>query len=94
MARAKKRETTSLHDDAYKTFVRALVKRRKASGLSQQALADQLGWQQSIVAKIETAQRRLDVIEFLRLTTVIGTDPIKLLREIRNELDESGELPE
>ncbi len=91
MARAhKKGQTASLHDGAYAFVVARLVERRKAAGLSQQALADLLGWQQSIIAKIETVQRRLDIVEFLRLTTAIGVDPVKLLRDIKVQLEERG----
>jgi len=87
-----KLRVTSLHEPAYERFVEALVKRRKASGLSQQAVADQLGWNQSIVAKIEGAQRRIDVIELIRLAQVIGFDVVRLVREARAQMIRDGDL--
>lgn len=93
MARSHKRgQTASLHDGAYGHVVTKLVERRKAVGMSQQALADALGWQQSIIAKIETVQRRMDIVEYLRLMKVLGVDASKMLREIRLELEDRGDL--
>jgi transcriptional regulator with XRE-family HTH domain len=81
-----KNRTASLHDEAYALFVEALVVRRTQSGMSQQAVADALGWNQSIIAKIENVQRRLDVIELIRIATVIGFDPARLVREMHQQL--------
>lgn len=87
-----KARVASLHEDAYKLFVELLVRRRISAGLSQQAVADALGWNQSIVAKIETAQRRVDVIELLRLADIIGFDCAKLVQEIKKAMIRSGDL--
>jgi len=85
-----KHRTASLHDEAYALFVQALVDRRIKSGKSQQAVADALGWQQSIIAKIESVQRRLDIIELIRIADVIGFDPARLVREIHQQLAQGG----
>jgi predicted transcriptional regulator len=37
-------------------------------------LADRLGVDQSFISKYESARRRLDVIEFLRIMKAIGVD--------------------
>lgn len=76
-----KSRTRSLHDEAYALFVQALVEKRIKSGLSQQALADALGWNQSIVARVESVQRRLDIIELIHISKVIGFDPARFVRE-------------
>lgn len=54
--------------------------------MSQQALADALGWNQSIIAKIESTQRRLDIIELIRIANVLGFDASKLVREVQQNL--------
>lgn len=82
-----KARTVSLHDGAYARFVEKLVEKRLKSGLSQQAVAEQLGWNQSIIAKIESVQRRLDVIELIRIARVVGFDPARLIREIDSDVD-------
>lgn len=57
-----------------------LIERRKAAGLTQQALADRLGQPQSYVAKIKNGARRVDVVEFVALARGMRLDPMELLR--------------
>lgn len=82
----RKARTASLHGVEYANFVQRIVEYRAEAGLRQRDVAEALGWNQSIVAKIETAQRRLDVIEFVRMAGVIGFDPTRMVRELRREL--------
>jgi transcriptional regulator with XRE-family HTH domain len=64
-----------------------MIEARKAAGLTQQALAKRLKRHQSFVAKYETGERRLDVIEFLIIARALGADPIRILRSVgRNQL--------
>lgn len=90
--RTKKTRVASLHDDNYRQFVELLVERRKASGASQQDVADALGWNQSQVAKIETCQRRIDVIELIRFAEAIGVDAGRLVAEVRKTMIASGQI--
>lgn len=43
--------------------------------MSQAALATELGWHQSYVAKVEVLERRLDVLEYVLWTRALGLDP-------------------
>jgi len=81
-----------LHGDSYAAFVRLLIDRRKASGLSQQEVADTLGWPQSFISKIEKRERRIDAVELVRLASVVGFDPAKLIRELQKSMIDLGEL--
>lgn len=47
----------------YAAFRRRLVHARESRGLTQQQVADRLGVVQSWVARCETGERRVDVIE-------------------------------
>lgn len=78
-----KARTASLHDAAYASFVEKLVKKRIKAGFSQQSLADELGWNQSIIAKIESVQRRLDIIELVRIANVLEIDASRLVKDIQ-----------
>jgi hypothetical protein len=49
------------------------------AGLTQRAVAKRLGRPQSLVAKIEGGERRLDVIEFINVARAIEADPIRIL---------------
>lgn len=92
MARSsRKNRTASLHEAAYVRFVSMLVQRRKDAGLSQQALADELGWNQSIIAKIESVQRRLDIIELLKIAKAMGFDAARLVREVEQDMANHGD---
>ena len=41
-----------------------------------------IGKLQSVIARIERGQRRVDVIEFVQLAMVIGFDPVRVLSHI------------
>ncbi len=68
--------------DAYSRFRRALIEARQASGQTQSELAAGLGVSQSFVSKYELGERRLDVIEFLRIAEVLGANVYRLIRQI------------
>ena len=60
-------------------LVRALVDARKSAGLGQDDLADRLKCHQSLVARIESGERRVDVVELVVLARAIGFDPFEVL---------------
>ena len=66
----------------HKLLVDFIVSRRGAAGLTQTQLAEKLGEYQSFVARLESGQRRIDVIEFLDLASKLGFDPAKAIRQI------------
>jgi transcriptional regulator with XRE-family HTH domain len=45
--------------------MQVLVETRKSKGVTQQELADRMDRPQSYIAKVETGERRLDVVEFV-----------------------------
>lgn len=60
-------------------LVRALVDARQNAGLSLQQLAAKLKRHQSFVARLESGERRIDVVEFTVLARVIGFDKDEVL---------------
>lgn len=50
--------------------------------MTQAQLAERLGEYQSFVARLESGQRRVDVIEFIELGSILGFDPETAVREI------------
>jgi len=71
----------SLTSPDYARLVALLVAARQKAGVRQRALADSLGVPQSFVAKYESRERRLDMLEFLTIAQALGADPIRLLRD-------------
>lgn len=95
MARATgKSSFRSLHNPAYARFIKLLVQRRDTTGLKQQPVADKLGWNQSIIAKIETVQRRVDFLEVVLIAEALGIDTADLVREARAILMDEGYIPQ
>jgi len=66
----------------HKALIAMLIKERKAAGMNQTELAKALGQYQSFVARVETGERRVDLIEFLDLANAIGFDPKKAIAKL------------
>lgn len=75
----------TLGTERHRALIALLVEKREASGLTQTELADKLGEYQSFVARLESGQRRVDVIEFLELARILNFDPLDALGRLANE---------
>ncbi len=53
----------SIHSKEYSVVLTRLKKARLEAGLTQVQVADKLGHHQSYVSKIESGERRIDVVE-------------------------------
>lgn len=71
----------SVFTPAYRELLATLRSARADAGLSQRALAHQLGVHASWVAKVELGERRLDVIELARVVEALGRDPVELFAQ-------------
>ena len=56
----------SIYDEDYIEIITRLRIIRTSKNITQLDLANKMGKTQSVVSKIESCERRLDVIEFLR----------------------------
>lgn len=72
----------TLGTERHKALIAILVDKREASGLTQMELAAKLGEYQSFVARLESGQRRVDVVEFLELAEILHFDAYEVLREL------------
>jgi transcriptional regulator with XRE-family HTH domain len=79
--------TKSTHTPEYQRLVELLVETRRAAQLTQQQVADRLGKPQSYVAKVEGAERRIDVLEFAELVKAMGNNPTVLLDRLLSDLE-------
>lgn len=55
----------SIHRQKYKKIIAMLVERRKAAGITQKQLASKMHLRQVIISKIETCERRIDLLELI-----------------------------
>lgn len=63
-------------------LVNALIEARRLSGITQVELANRIDRDQTFVSLIERGQRRVDVIEFIKIAKALGDDPVKLFDEV------------
>lgn len=80
MSQAKFRE--SIHSNKHKAVRNLLIGRRKELGLSQHALADRLNVIYSLIGKIETGDRRLDIVELVTYCNALEIEPCDILELI------------
>lgn len=71
--------TKTLDTKRHRALIALLIEKREARGLTQTDLAAKLGEYQSFVARLESGQRRVDVIEFLELSEILGFDAVQAL---------------
>lgn len=64
-------------------FQNMIREARLNAGLTQAKLSDKLGKPQSYIAKYETGERRLDVIELLNILAVIGQNPTEFISRLQ-----------
>jgi len=69
----------SVHHKIHTSLRDVLINARKDLGWTQRDLADKLGVTHSIIGKIETGDRRLDVVEFYEYTKALGLVPSETL---------------
>src|SRR5690606_23128055 len=66
---------------------RHIAQMRKAAGLTQRELAARLEREHSYVARIETQQRRVDLVELIVICRACGVDPQKQVASLARQLD-------
>jgi transcriptional regulator with XRE-family HTH domain len=59
----------------YRTVGAALERAREQAGFTQKELARALRKPQSFISNFERGQRRIDVLELLRIVDALGADP-------------------
>jgi transcriptional regulator with XRE-family HTH domain len=69
------------HRRAYRRLLTVLRAARERAGLTQAEVATRLDVYASFVSKVESGERRLDVVELAEFCGVYGTDLVALLKE-------------
>ena len=72
--------STSVHQIPYCRVVEWLKSHRHAQGISMRVLAATLGVPHTWIAKVESGERRMDVLEFVQLCHALGVKPSAGLR--------------
>lgn len=69
----------TIRSSGHEALREALIAARKAAGLTQEQLATRLKQHQSFVARVESGERRIDVVELIVLARALGTEAAALL---------------
>jgi transcriptional regulator with XRE-family HTH domain len=75
----------STYSPEYKALRSELRVRRENAGLSQRQLAARLKVPHSWVAKIESGERRIDLVEFAWFISACGIDPISVCERLMED---------
>lgn len=72
----------SLFSPDHRRLCELLIAARRSAGLTQEVVARRLDKPQSFVAKYENGERRIDVIELIKITKALGADPLEIVAEL------------
>lgn len=73
----------------YLVITELLYRLRTNAGVTQMRLSEILNVPQSFVSKIETGERRIDVIELKIICNALGSNLIEFITMLEKELDET-----
>lgn len=76
----------SIHQKRYHIMIALLRGKREAIGMTQIQLAEKLNVSQTVVSKIETCERRLDVIELIDVCDAINVPFVDFLNELNSKI--------
>jgi transcriptional regulator with XRE-family HTH domain len=76
----------SIHKKEYKYFVQVFNECRTKAGLLQVDLAKKLGVPQSYVSKIETGQRKVDIIELREICSHLNITLKEFVTRLEKEI--------
>lgn len=79
---------TEIYSEEHQKLRKILRRERLAAGLRQSDLAERTGRSQAYISKFEKGDLRLDVVDFVRICTVIGCGVVDVLAETFD--DEAG----
>lgn len=72
-----------LYSDEYQALLSLLRETRRAAGKSQVEMAAELGVAQSFISKCERGERRVDLIDLLRMLRVMDAAPDLFLTQLQ-----------
>ena len=73
----------SLRTPGHRALMQVLMEARKESKFTQQELASRLSRPQSFITKVETGERRLDIVEFIEWADALNLPPSNLIARVR-----------
>ena len=76
----------SIHSHLYHQVIGRLRSKREMGGVTQAQLAELLNVNQAFVSKVETCERRLDIIELHQICKVLNISFVDFITEVDREI--------
>ena len=76
----------SIHSHLYLQVIGRLRSKREMGGVTQVQLAELLKVNQAFVSKVETCERRLDIIELHHICQVLGISFVDFIQEVDRDI--------
>lgn len=73
----------SIFNQQYRNFIASMVQQRKAIHMTQRELAKRLGVAHCYVARIETRERRIDLVESIAMMRELKFSDEQIIEEIK-----------
>lgn len=73
----------------YEIFLELLYQARVGSNLRQIDIAEQLGVPQSFISKVESGERRIDIVELKELCDLYGIALLEFIKVFERKINES-----
>ncbi|MDU4291136.1 helix-turn-helix transcriptional regulator [Mixta calida] len=80
----------SIYPNDYRTVIAALVKARKEKRITQVQLALAMRVSQSVISKAERCERRLDIVEIMRICELLGVSVSSLTSAVPERFSAIG----
>ena len=82
----KEKMDKSIHSHLYHQVIGRLRSKREKLGITQVQLAELLKVNQAFISKIETCDRRLDIIELHHICQVLGLSFVDFIQEVDKDI--------
>ena len=76
----------SIHSHLYHQVIGRLRSKREMGGVTQVQLAELLKVNQAFVSKVESCERRLDIIELHHICQVLGISFVDFIQEVDRDI--------
>lgn len=80
----------SIHSHLYHQIIGRLRSKRESKNVTQVQLAEMLGVKQTFISKIETCDRRLDLIELRQICQVLNISFVDFIAEVERDILSKG----